>query len=185
METALSPTSWTGERSQEMRARFDELAPEWDPERGHYRRAPAADALARGGPWPAGLCVEVGSGTGLVTALLAQLWDRVVCVDLSWEMLRRARVGARICADGARLPVRDGVSAAVAIADGPLFAPEVVRVLRPDGVVVWSNALGQGAPFHVATATLVAALTSASTGRWDAGWRPKSGGKSVTGAGSW
>lgn len=168
VETALAPASWTGERSQEMRARFDELASEWDAERGHYRGAPAADALARGGPWPAGLCVEVGSGTGLVSALLAQVWDRVACVDLSPEMLRRARVGARVRADGARLPVRDGVAAAVAIADAPLFAPEVVRVLRPDGVVVWSNALGQGAPFHVATVTLVAALTSASADRWDA-----------------
>ncbi len=64
---ALSPQSWDQGQSRAMTARFDQLAPDWDGDRGGYRPAPLADALARGGPWPAGRCVEIGSGTGLLT----------------------------------------------------------------------------------------------------------------------
>jgi SAM-dependent methyltransferase len=127
-----------------------------DAQRGSYRPTPMIDALSRGGPWPAGLCVEVGSGTGLLTPLLAQLWDPVLCVDLSAAMLRRGR-GLRVQADAARLPVADGVAATVVIGDALLFAGEVVRALRPDGAVVWSNALGDGAPYHVPTPVASAA----------------------------
>jgi hypothetical protein len=50
-----------------------------------------------------------------------------------------------------------------------LFAAEVLRGLRPDGVLVWVNALGREAPFHVPTEMLVEALARASAGAgWDA-----------------
>jgi len=78
-----SPGTWDREQAQAMAARFDELAPTWDSDRGRYRRAPLADAIARGGPWPAGRCVEIGSGTGLLTPLLTAVWPAVMCVDLS------------------------------------------------------------------------------------------------------
>jgi SAM-dependent methyltransferase len=165
---ALSPQVWTRELAQGVATRFGELAEGWDAQRGSYRPTPMADALSRGGPWPAGLCVEVGSGTGLLTPLLAQLWDPVLCVDLSAAMLRRGR-GLRVQADAARLPVPDGVAATVVIGDALLFAGEVVRALRFDGAVVWSNALGDGAPYHVPTPSLVTALSAASDGAaWDA-----------------
>ena len=163
-DVALSRQPWTRDRAREIAAHFDELAASWEAERGSYRRPPMADALARGRPWPSGLCVEVGAGTGLLTPLLADVWDPVLCVDLSWEMLRRSRHGLRVRADAARLPVPEGVAVAVAVGDAPLFAAEVVRVLARDGVVVWSNALGRGAPLHVPTATLVAAMSAASGG---------------------
>jgi hypothetical protein len=40
-------------------------------------------------------------------------------------------------------------TAAVIIGDGPLFATEVARVMAAGAVLVWSNALGDGAPFFV------------------------------------
>lgn len=165
---ASAPASWTSDDARAMAARFDEMAESWEGERGSYRRTPLEDALARGGPWPRGVCIEVGAGTGLVTRLLLGVWERVACFDLSAGMLRRSSHPWRVRADASSLPVRDGVAAAVVIADAPLFALEVVRVLGPGGVVVWSNALGDGAPFHVPTRTLLEALWRASGHDWDA-----------------
>ncbi|MFF4625644.1 class I SAM-dependent methyltransferase [Nonomuraea jabiensis] len=48
------------------------------------------DALARGGPLPSGICLELGSGTGQHTPLLADAFDHVIAVDLARQMVRRA-----------------------------------------------------------------------------------------------
>jgi SAM-dependent methyltransferase len=175
---AENPATWSPELSRQTIQRYAELAPVWDGERGGYRPLPLADALDRGAPggrWPAGRCVEVGCGTGLLTPLLAGVWPAVVCLDLSPDMLRRSRAPWRVVADASRLPLPDGRAAAVVLADVPLFAGEVVRVLAPGGVVVWSNALGVDAPHHVPVPTVVGALERASGGRWqaltaEAGW---------------
>lgn len=173
---AEDPSAWTAQLARETVDRYAELAPLWNDERGGYRPVPLADALARGGPLPDGWCVEVGSGTGLLTPLLARAWSRVVCLDLSPDMLSRATAPRRVRADASRLPLAGGRAAAVVLADVPLFAAEVVRVLSPGGVVVWSNALGVDAPHHVPVETVLAALRRASGGAaWsalasEAGW---------------
>lgn len=161
---ADDPAVWTPALAAAMAASFDAAAAVWTDERGGYRRPPLADALERGGPFPAGRAVEVAAGTGVLTPLLATRWP-VVAVDLSAAMLARAG-GVRVRADAAALPFGDGVAAVVAIGDGPLFAAEVARVLAPGGVVVWSNALGHEAPFHLHTETLVRALRSATGEPW-------------------
>jgi SAM-dependent methyltransferase len=170
MQTVVrTPSAWTPEVAREMAERCNLLAPTWDAERASYRPAPLIDALDRGGPWPTGRCLEIGSGTGTLTQLLERARQGVVCVDIAWEMLVRALTGQRVQADAARLPIADGAAAVVVVGDAPLFATEVVRVLRADGVVVWVNALGHDAPFHVPTPMLVEALASASGGAaWDA-----------------
>ena len=66
------------------------------------------------------------------------------------------------------MPVRDGCARAVVLADVPLFADEVVRALAPDGVVVWSNALGVDAPHHVPITTVLSVLEDASDRAWSA-----------------
>jgi hypothetical protein len=58
--------------------------------------------------------VEIASGTGLLTSLIAQVWPEVA-------------------------------AAAVVIGDGPLFAADAARVMAAGAVLVWSNALGNGA----------------------------------------
>lgn len=141
---------------------YTRLAGAWEAERGSYRPIPLADALARGGPLPGGLCLEVGSGTGLLTPLLASVWPRVLSLDLTAAMLRRSSAPWRVLADAARLPVGDGQAGAAVLADVPLFAEELVRVLAAEGVLVWSNALGVDAPHHVPVKTILAALNRAT-----------------------
>jgi SAM-dependent methyltransferase len=152
---------WTRREAGETARRFDELAATWDAERGGYRTAPLSDALARGGPLPPGPCAEIGSGTGLLTSLLERVWSPVVCVDLSWQMLVRATVGHRVQADASSLPVASASVSAVVVGDAPLFAAEVARALAPGGVLVWTNALGPGAPFYVPADVIAAALADA------------------------
>ena len=172
---AADPAEWTAEQAAETVRTYRQLAAEWNDERGGYRPVPVRDALARGGPFPAGPCLEVGCGTGLLTPVLAEVWPRAVCLDLSPDMLARSRARDRVRADASGLPVADGRCAAVVLADAPLFAAEVVRVLAADGVVVWSNALGTDAPHHVPVPAVLDALAQASGVAWsavtaDAGW---------------
>ena len=97
-------------------------------------------------------------------------------MDLTWEMLRRSSSSTCVLADAAHLPFADRQAAAVVLADVPLFAQEVVRVLARGGVVVWSNALGKDAPHHVPVEEVLTALELASGSQgWvgvtsDAGW---------------
>ncbi len=173
---ARDPSTWSAEAAHAAVRRYRELAPLWNDERGGYRPLPLADALARGGVPRGGRCVEVGCGTGLLTPLLAEVWSEVVCLDLTGEMLRRSPAPWRMIADASRLPLPEGCADAVVLADVPLFAGEVVRVLAPGGVVVWSNALGTEAPHHVPVELVRSVLERADGGTpWsavtsDAGW---------------
>lgn len=167
---------WSTVLAAEVVREYSELAPVWDGERGGYRPVPLLDALARGGPLPAGPCVEAGCGTGLLTPLLERVWPEVVCLDLTPNMLRRSGASWRLLADASRLPVRDGRAAAVVLADVPLFAEEVVRVLAPGGVVLWSNALGVDAPHHVPIPAVLDALDRAD---------PRPGWEAVTSEAGW
>lgn len=175
---ARDASLWTRERAAEMVRQYNGYAPEWNAERGSYRPVPLADALARSGPWPSGLCLEIGAGTGILTPLLAAVWDSVLCVDLTEAMLARSTGTWRVCADASRLPLPDAAVATVVIGDAPLFAAEVHRVLAPGGAVIWSNALGHDAPFHVPTEAVLEALSTAGGADWDAL-------QSAAGWGSW
>jgi SAM-dependent methyltransferase len=165
---ALTPETWTRHEAQDMRSSYDIAATSWEADRGGYRRPPLADALTRGGPFHPGLAVEIAAGTGLLTPLIAATWPTVVAVDLSFGMLQQSRHGQRIQADASRLPLADGIASAVVIGDGPLFAAEITRVLAPNATLVWSNALGNGAPFYLPTAILLDAMTRASGRTWNA-----------------
>jgi SAM-dependent methyltransferase len=151
-----------------MRAGFDAAASEWDAGRGGYRLPVLADALARGGPFRPGRAVEIASGTGLLTPQIQALWSAVIAVDLSYGMLARAAAGCRVQADAARLPLASRCADAVVIGDGPLFAAEVARIMADDAVLVWSNALGRGAPFFVPTESLTEVMTAVTGRAWDA-----------------
>jgi SAM-dependent methyltransferase len=165
---ATRPGTWSRDEAAGMAAEFDEMAASWEDERGGYRPPVLADALARGGPFRPGRAVEIASGTGLLTPLIAAVWRPVLAVDLSWGMLSRSAARHKVQADAARLPLADGCADAVVIGDGPLFAAEVARVMAADAVLVWCNALGTGAPFYLPAEVLVEAMAAATGRAWDA-----------------
>jgi SAM-dependent methyltransferase len=170
MAEILGDTScWTPELAKFTTQVFDAMAENWVDERGGYRAAPLVDALDRGCPTSIGRCLEIGSGTGVLTPYLQELWDDIVCVDLLLEMMSRRRMGRQVQADASRLPFPEGSFDAIVIGDAPLFATEMVRVLSTRGTLVWSNALGLGAPYYVPTVDLWDALVRAAPhSKWSA-----------------
>lgn len=163
---------WSKGRAAKLRELFDTLAPEWHTRGGPERLEPLRDALERGGLGD-GRCVEVGSGTGFATPLLAERFAPLVAVDLSLEMLRRAPAdrGARVQADAAALPLAAAAVDCVALVNALLFPSEVERVLAPGGRVLWVNMLGDRTPIHLSADDVAAALPGAWSGvASEAGW---------------
>lgn len=170
---------WDDQARFEVATFFDQLAPEWHTRTSPQRDAVVADALTRGLPDDLDrslTCVELGSGIGAYTPMLAERWDRVLATEVAMEMLRLApaRPGHRVLADGARLPLVAGSAGAVVLVNCFLFPDEVARVLAPDGVVVWVNSSGSETPIHLPPDDVATALP----GRWQ-------GVRSTAGVGLW
>lgn len=175
-QIAFEPTGWTDERRGKVAALFDDLAETWAEHDVANRHEALLDALDRGGPFAAGMCLEMGSGTGAFTRHLAARFADVVAVDLSFEMLRRApaQVAPRVQADGGDLPFGEGTVGTVVLVNMFLFPAELARVLAPDGAVVWVSALGDRTPIYLDAESVERALAPCS-GPWDgiasaAGW---------------
>ena len=157
---------WTAARAEEVAALFDEMAPGWtDSHTVPTRLAAIVDALDRGSLVP-GPIVELGSGTGVATALLAERGFEVVALDLSLQMLLHAPpdAGVRIRGDSSALPLPDDAADALLLVNMLLFPSEVDRVLSSAGVLVWVNTLAEETPIHLPPDDVVAALP----GNWSA-----------------
>ena len=116
-----------------------------------------------------GASLEIGSGTGVLTPYLQEVWSDVVCVDLSMQMMLRQRVGCQVRADASVLPFPDASFGVIVIGDRPLFVKEMVRVLSRSGTLIWSNTLAEGAPYYQPTADMWDALVRASPeSKWSA-----------------
>jgi protein-L-isoaspartate O-methyltransferase len=159
----LDRGGWTGELRDYVRGYFDDLAIEWHTRTSPQRTAVVRDALERGlsgVELPVGAAIEVGSGIGAYSSLLAERFDTVLAVDLSLTMLKLAPIepAHRIQADGARLPIANMSAAAVVLINAFLFPEEVERVLSPRGVLVWVNSSGEQTPIYLSAEDLVASL---------------------------
>jgi ubiquinone/menaquinone biosynthesis C-methylase UbiE len=165
----LDAVGWTPDLRDQVEDYFDELADEWHTRSSPERVAVVTDALSRGlghvGA-PVGTAVEVGSGIGTYSSLLAARFAKVLAVDLSMAMLKAAPPGPahRVQADGASLPLRDASAAAIVLINAFLFPSEVQRVLSPAGVVVWVNSSGEQTPIYLSVEDLVARLSGEWTG---------------------
>ena len=171
-DTAFEPDSWTPERATKVAELFDSLAPTWKERDGPERHASLLDALDRGGPFPAGVCIEVGAGAGVATPVLREALRGVIALDLSFEMLALASSDApRVLADSSVLPIRSRSVAVVALVNMFLFPAEVDRVLDPDGVLLWVSTLGDATPIYLEPSDVLRALPGDWRGMTaDAGW---------------
>jgi len=165
----LDVGGWTRELRKQVGEFFDTLSGEWHTRTSPQRTAVVMDALDRGlGPRDSriGVVVEVGSGIGSYSGLLAQRFATVLAIDLSLAMLRLAPGGTahRIQADGARLPLRDSCASAVILINAFLFPVEVDRILARDGALVWVNSSGEQTPIFLAAEDLLSALPGKWTG---------------------
>lgn len=113
--------------------------------RGHFRPIDEAlaEAVASAVGGSEGCVIDVGAGTGEhLAAVLDRLPHRIgLALDISKHAARRAcrahpRIGAAVCDAWGRLPVRDGVAAAVMCVFAPRNAAEFARVLVPGGALV-------------------------------------------------
>ncbi len=159
--------SWNAERATKVAAVFDGLAEEWSARVDPTKLAPVGDALERGDCPLDGRWLELGSGTGAGTLELSKKVSEVVALDLSAEMLANApaHLAPRLRGDASRLPFGDDSFDAVMMLNMLLFPAEIDRVLRPHGVVVWVNSLGDQTPIHLPVTDVVSALPGAWTAR--------------------
>jgi SAM-dependent methyltransferase len=169
---AFDAETWTPDRAAQIASLFDSLASGWRERDVPERHEALVDALGRGGSFPRGWCVEVGSGTGNATVDLRAAFHDVVSVELSAEMLRLSSVtGRQIQADAARLPLRTGSAAVVALINMFLFPAEIARVLAEDGVLLWVSTNGDETPIFLPPTEVLNALPGTWTGiTSEAGW---------------
>jgi len=165
----LDADGWTPDLRDLVEDYFDDLADEWHTRSSPERMAVVTDALSRGLAQvgaPVGIAVEVGSGIGAYSSLIAERFGRVIAIDLSLEMLKRAPDGPahRVQADGASLPMGDSSAAAIVLINAFLFPAEVERALAPDGTLVWVNSSGEQTPIYLSVDDLVARLPGEWTG---------------------
>jgi len=159
---------WTGDDAVRVGELFDGLAAEWSARHvDDTKAAPVLDALERGGLPIDGTWLELGSGTGAGSRLLTGVVGSLVATDLSAEMLRHAPVDAapRVRADASTLPFPDRTFDAVVMINMLLFPDEINRVLRPDGVLLWVNTLGDQTPIHLPAPDVLTALPGDWSGR--------------------
>ena len=154
------------------------LARAFDSQAPHFERAPvqsdpiALDRLVRQADLPAGGTVlDAGCGPGLVSAALLNAGFRVVGVDLSREMIERARnrcAPHSSRADFLQVSVFDGRLDALGPFDGALsrfvlhhivdpsaFVMRQVALLRPGGILVVSDHLTDPDPVRAENHRLI------------------------------
>ena len=143
--------TWTRDDAAFVSSLFDSMAEGWTASHDVADRyEPLTDALHRadlGG----GICVELGSGTGLGTRHLHERFDSLVTLDLALEMLRNAPadLSGRVQGDSSRLPIRSGAADVVVLVNMILFPNEIDRVLAPGGSLVWVNTMAERTPIHL------------------------------------
>ena len=114
----------------------------------------AAVLVKRAGVRSGQSVLDVACGTGVVSVTAARLGARVTSLDLTPELLERARENARIAGvdiqwnegDVEKLPFTDASFDVVVSQFGHIFAPqpevaigEMLRVLKPGGTIAFST----------------------------------------------
>ena len=156
---------WSKARAAKVGELFDSLAPEWHLRAGPERDRVVSDALTRGRVQEK-RCLEIGSGTGLGTSVLATHFNELIALDIAPEMLKRAPrpLAPRVLGDASCLPFANRSLPAVALINALLFPEEVERVLVHEGSLIWVNTNGPATPIHLSAEDLLSALAGSWTG---------------------
>lgn len=159
-QVAFDRAGWSKERAAKVTELFDQMAPEWAEKDFEARNKPVLDALGRGDIGFGGIGIELGCGTGPYSALLSSLFETLLCIDLSFEMLVRSSSdkGTRIRGDGAMLPVADRSVHGLICINVLLFPAEVERVLADDGYLLWVSSGGEQTPIYLSPREVVEAM---------------------------
>lgn len=133
-------------------AAYEQMAPEWRSwvaTQSHYLD-PVSDALTRIGR--VDRAVEIASGTGEATGLIAAQASLVLAVDSSPSMIARSPVMPNVrwlLGDVRSLPVDPGwADLVVGLNAVPSFR-EIDRVCAPSGRVLWASSFGRDTPLYV------------------------------------
>src|SRR5579863_1703790 len=115
---------------------------------------PAAQLVKFSGVKPGQQVLDVACGTGVVSVTAARLGARVTALDLTPELLERAKENGKIAGvtidwregDVEHLPFTDAAFDVVLSQFGHIFAPrpevaigEMLRVLKPGGTIAFST----------------------------------------------
>lgn len=137
-----------------------------------WTTSPAAKLVRHARVGSGARVLDVGCGTGVVAVTAARRGARVTGLDLTPELLERARENARIArvevdwhqGDAEQLPFEDRTYDVVLSQFGHMFAPrpdvavaEMLRVLKPGGTIAfstWPPELGMGRLFAMITGYL-------------------------------
>lgn len=159
-EVAFDRSSWDSARAAKVSDLFDSMASTWSERNSSSRVVPVTDCLERGGVSHGILGVELGSGTGAYSDMLSELFESLVCVDISQEMLinSRAKRGLRVRGDGAQLPLADSSVDGLFLINTLLFPDEVERILSPSGYVAWISTNGDQTPIYLSPEEVATAL---------------------------
>ena len=143
-----------------LRANFDHLASSWEERIGPGCLAPLGAALEQLDRRPARV-LDLGTGTGKGARVVGRLFSdaQVEGVDLSPVMIEQAkrllpaeladRVTFRI-ADASKLPYEGGAFDLIVLLNTIPFFDELVRVVAPDGALVFAFSFGDQTPIYVA-----------------------------------
>jgi SAM-dependent methyltransferase len=119
-----------------------------------FTTPPAARLVKFAGVRAGQRVLDVGCGTGVVAITAARMGAKVTGIDLTPELLERARENSRIAGlqvdwqegDVEQLPFGDGVFDVVLSQFGHMFAPrpsvalaEMLRVLKPGGTIAFAT----------------------------------------------
>jgi ubiquinone/menaquinone biosynthesis C-methylase UbiE len=146
-----------------MTRNFDRLAPDWDATRVSRERLAPMIAALESLPDPPSRALDVGTGTGAVARLLAELWPaaEVVGVDASAGMIAEARRLGREryeVADASKLPFADASFDLVTLNNMIPFFDELDRVISPGGLIAIAFSMGDRTPIWVPLETVQARL---------------------------
>lgn len=167
---ATSPTSKPESETERIRRIYDERAASYDRSLGVVERLAVGPLRRQFGALLRGETLEVGVGTGLNLPFYGPDVTRAVGVELSEEMLARARERAAVLpfpatfvqADATALPFPDAAFDTVAISLALCTIPdpaqalrEAARVCRPDGrVVLLEHVIAPARPLALAQRVL-------------------------------